>query len=387
MRTIGPMKTLFTTHPATSHLDPMLPLIRELIARGADVSVAAPEPFGPSIRRRGLIAHAAGLPWLEASAVDAFPELETMPLDEQGLWWVTDIFAGRAGRRTALDLVELCEREKPDVLVRDYWDFGAWAAGVATGIPTAVVGLAVRAEESGMRSFIGTRLDALLDAVGAPRDESLASLYGGLYIDLVPGTYQRGPVRDAVRMRTADRAVDPQPLPWVRELPGPRVLVTFGTVFNTQARVFADVISALADEPVSVVVTTGPGLDPGTLGPLPANTRVVEFADYGRLMPDCDAVVCHAGFNTVLGALAHDLPVVGIPQSADQPVHASRCRDLGVGVDLGSSPQPEEIRDAVRRVLGDADVRAAVRRLGAEVRGMPAPAEAADALERLALRA
>jgi len=376
------VKALFTTQPAASHLDPMLPLAHELVARGWDVSVAAPEPFRATVERRGFAFHPVGLPWLESSAAEAFPELATMPLEKVAAWWAHNIFADRAGKQTARDLIELCDIERPDLIVRDYYDYGAWAVGVATAIPTVVVGLMFYSAASGSRDFYGDRLDGILEAIGLPAAENLESLHGDLYVDLIPGVYQFERPTHGVQMRAADRDVHAEPLEWVRELPEPRVLVTFGTVFNS-AESLTNIVTALADEPVSMIVTTGPGIDPAALGPLPANTRAVAFADYGRLMPDCAAVVCHAGFGTVMQALAHDLPVVAVPQSADQPGHAMRCAALGAGFDLGPAPAPEAVRDAVRESLHSAEIRSATERLGEAVRGLPAASAAADAVEQL----
>jgi UDP:flavonoid glycosyltransferase YjiC (YdhE family) len=381
------MRALFTTHPAASHLDPMLPLVREMAVRGWDVAVAAPEPFGADVRRRGLDFVPAGLPWLESAAASTFPQIESMPLDEQGYWWVTDIFAGLAGERTARDLAALCTVRRPDLLVRDYWDFGAWAVATALDIPCAVVGLSFHEPAEDMRDFLGDRLTVLLNAAGMPRHGShdpAETLYRGPYIDLLPESYQTVPLPGAVRMAHATRAARPRDVPWVSELREPRVVVTFGTVFNSTPGVFENVIAALADEPLSVIVTTGANRSPDSLGHLPANTRAARFVDYADLLPLADAVVCHAGFNTVMAALAHDLPVVAIPLSADQPSHAARCRELGVGIDLGSQPTRHAITKSVRTVLESSRVRKAAHRLGSEIRSMPPASTAADQLERYA---
>lgn len=364
----------------------MLPLTREFAARGWDVTVAGPEPFAAAVAQHGLDFSAVGTPWLEESAAATFPELEAMPLDEQGVWWVTDIFAGRPGQRTAQDLVELCARSTPDVIVRDYWDFGAWAAATALGIPCAVVGLAMHTTAEQWRDFIGDRLNAILETVGVPRDDELSSLYSGPYVDLLPPSYQVERHPTAVAMRSVERRATPRVLPWLETLPEPIVLVTLGTVFNDSPGVFESVISALADEMIGVVVTTGRNRDPASLGRLPANTRAVRYVDYGDLLPRCSAVLCHGGFGTVMAALAHDLPVITVPQSADQPVHAERCHALGAGLNLGRQPTTEAIPGAVAFALNDPAVRATAARLGAELRAMPPASVAADVIEHRVLQ-
>lgn len=370
--------------PATSHLRPALPLARALTARGWTVAFAASEQMRDAVEREGFAFFPVGLPWLESAAERTFPELVDMPLDEQGLWWVTDIFADRAARPSATDLMELLKRWSPDVVVRDVWDFGAWAAAEAVGVPAAVLGLAMHQPASAVGDVLGDRLSDLRSHLGTSPEAPMDSLYAGPYVDLLPPSWQyelpphrieMGPV-EVPRGRTRP---DPE---WpIRRRYETTVLVTFGTVFNHVERIFETTIAALADEAVNVLVTTGSDRDPADLGPLPANTVAERYIPHDTVLPRVDAVVCHAGFGTTMAALAHDLPVVAIPLSADQPVHAQRCAELGAGLTLPyDTVTAEAVTSAVRTVLEDAGIRHAAADLGREIRGMPDADAASDGL-------
>lgn len=382
------MRVLFTVMPALSHLRPALPVARELRSRGWDVAVAASAPMRPAVEREGFGFHPVGPDWEEADAARTFPELATMPLDEQGLWWVSDIFADRAARPAARDLVDVLAEGSVDLVVRDYWDFGAWAAAEAAGVPAAVVGLTMFTAPADMRAFIGPRLQELRASVGLDPDPALASLYAGPYLDLLPPSYQLEVPPDVVRMRPVEVA-DPPPGPpaWLASPPDrPLVLVTFGTVFNSVPGIFETVVEGLADEPVDVLVTTGRDRELD-LADLPRNVRVEPFVAHDRVLPRCAAVVCHAGFGTTMAALAHDLPIVAVPLSADQPVHAARCRELGVATVLDHEAMgAEEVRAAVRGTIADPALRRRAAELGAEIRAMPGPEQAAGVLERYVTR-
>lgn len=378
------MRALFTVMPAVSHLRPALPLARALSARGWTVAFAASERMRDSVRREGFAFVPVGLAWLESEAERTFPELVDMPLDEQGLWWVTDIFADRAARPAATDLVELLTRWSPDVVVRDVWDFGAWAAAEAVGIPTAVLGLAMHQPAAAVKDFLGDQLTGLRSHLGTTPDASLESLYAGPYVDLLPASWQYELPPRRIEMgpvEVPDGRTGPNP-EWRGGLPyETTVLVTFGTVFNHLERVFETTIAALADEAVNVLVTTGADRDPGDLGALPANTVAERYVPHDTVLPHVDAVVCHAGFGTTMAALAHDLPVVAIPLSADQPVHAQRCAELGAGLTLSyDTVTPEAVASAVRTVLEDTGIRAAAAELGREIRAMPDADSASDGL-------
>lgn len=379
------MRVLFTSQPAASHLDPMLPLAREMLSRDWEVSVAASPAMAESVARRGLMFHPVGIDWHESEAGQTFPELEDMPLERQAVWWVTNIFADRAAKPSAVDLVDLVDGWGVDLIVRDYWEFGGWAVAKAAGLPCAVVGLTMYSGPEDMDAFIGSQLRSLLEHVAADPDEGVGSLYAGPYIDLLPANYQIQAPPGAVHLSPlAASAPAGQPPEWLADLPdAPTVLVTFGTVFNRVPGVFETVIEGLADRPVNVVVTTGRNRAPDDLGPLPANVHAESFIPYSDLLPRCDVVVCHAGFGTTMAALAHDLPVVCVPLSADQPAHARRCEQLGVGIHIRQEELfPETVARAVDSALSDPATHRRAAHLGSEIRAMPGPSPAADVLER-----
>jgi UDP:flavonoid glycosyltransferase YjiC (YdhE family) len=71
-------------------------------------------------------------------------------------------------------------------------------------------------------------------------------------------------------------------------------------------------------------------------------------------MPNCAAVICHAGHGTVVRALACGVPVVACPHAGDMSENAARVRWAGAGVSLPRRFQtPRGVRLALRRVLAD----------------------------------
>jgi UDP:flavonoid glycosyltransferase YjiC (YdhE family) len=97
------------------------------------------------------------------------------------------------------------------------------------------------------------------------------------------------------------------------------------------------------------------------------------------------AVVCHGGAGTVLGAAAAGVPMVCLPQAADQ----FRGAEGVVGSGAGRSLHPDEVTassvvQAVQAVLDDSRHRSAAVRLRDEIATMPSPDEVAGQLERVA---
>jgi MGT family glycosyltransferase len=146
------------------------------------------------------------------------------------------------------------------------------------------------------------------------------------------------------------------------------------------------VLAGVRDLDVSVVVTLGRELDPHDLGPQPPNVHVEGYIPQSLLLPYCSMVVSHAGAGSVVGALAHGLPMVLIPLGADQPLNAARCEDIRVAQVLDAlEVTPDDMRDAVSTVLADPTYRLNAARIRDEIVALPGPEHAVPLLERVAI--
>jgi MGT family glycosyltransferase len=205
-----------------------------------------------------------------------------------------------------------------------------------------------------------------------------AGTYDHLYIDIYPVSLQTddtGHVKDIQLQRPALIAHDGS-----RD---PLVYITFGTVWNEDLALFSTVVEAARELPVRVVVTLGPGHDPAELGEQPANVRVADFIPQEQLLPECAAVVSHAGSGTFLAALAAGVPQLLLPLAADQFLNAEAAARGGVALVLWpGEASVASVRDALRSVLADTGLREAAARVGTEIAAMPPPEAVAAELAR-----
>lgn len=161
-----------------------------------------------------------------------------------------------------------------------------------------------------------------------------------------------------------------------------RILVSLSTTYLPgQSEVIQNVLDALADLPVRVVVTTGPAIDPSTLR-TPANAEVHDYLPHAEVMPTVSMVVGHGGHSTTMLALAHDLPLLVLPMNLvfDQPLIGQAIQRLGAGLTIPSRSRQPEIRAAVQRLLADDAFRQEAARLGAVIREGHGTRAAADLL-------
>lgn len=178
-----------------------------------------------------------------------------------------------------------------------------------------------------------------------------------------------------------------EPVPaWLEGLlDRPTVYVTFGTVFNRDPALTYAVVAGLAGEPMNVIVTLGPGADVEAAGQLSDNVRLCAYVPQSLLLERCDAVVCHGGIGSVLGALAAGLPVLALPRGADHFYNADRLLLAGAGRRLlHGEITGQAVAAEVARLIIDEGLRQAAARMAAEIASMPPPAMAIASLEELA---
>lgn len=378
------VRLLFSFVGGEGHLQPLLPLARTAATAGHVVAVTGALALAPLVQ-------AAGLTFVPTGP-DVVPQrVPLRPVDpEREERVVRESIAGRMGRARAADLLPLCTRWRPDVLVRDEMDFGAAVIAERLGIPHASV-LVAAAGAFVRPALVAEPLDRLRAEHGLARDPDLAALHRYLVLSPFPPSFREpaDPLPATAHAFRSSSAPEACTTPSVVErLRGaPTVYVTLGTIFNTESGdLFSRVLAGVRELPVEVVVTVGRAMDPARLGHQPGNVHVERYVPQSLLLPHCAAVVTHAGSGSVTGALEHGLPLVCIPMGADQPRNAARCSALGVGRALDAvALTPEDVRAATVAVLTEPGYRRAAARLQGEIHALPAPASAVALLERLAV--
>jgi MGT family glycosyltransferase len=157
---------------------------------------------------------------------------------------------------------------------------------------------------------------------------------------------------------------------YFRELEGghPVVHVTQGTLANESPQLIRPALEGLAGEPVLVVVSTGGRpIEQLGVGPLPANARISTYLSYPELLPRTAVMVTNGGYGGVQTALSYGVPLVVAGATEDKPEVAMRVAWSGAGINLKTAtPTPDQVRNAVRAVLGDPRYRERARTLSAE---------------------
>ena len=381
------MRVLFSSTWGHGHVFPMVALARALVDAGHQVLWATNAPAVPLVTAAGLPAVAVGLDAVGVVGVEArlAAEVADVPPQQRASHAFPSMFGAWATPAMVTDLLPVALDFRPDLMVHEQAELGSALVGSVLGVPsvTHAFGGAVPAA---FVAAAGDRIADLWAEHGRPLPPYAGS-YLTAYLDICPTSVQTQPL-DHVPVRVPLRPVAHSTAPaqaW-REPPGdaPLVYVTLGTV-RAHTAALADAVAGLADLDVRVVVAAGPAGDPAALGPQPPHVTVAAWVDQAALLPRCAVVVSHTGSGTFLGALAHGVPQLCLPQAADQFRNAAAAERGGLGLVLtpGEATAPR-VADAVRRLLAEDGFRAAAGRVATEIAAMPSPAQVVPRLEQLA---
>ncbi|MGI9022010.1 MAG: glycosyltransferase, partial [Acidimicrobiales bacterium] len=302
--------------------------------------------------------------------------------------FVPRMLGGVAAPPRSADLVSIVEEWRPDVLVYDETELGGPVAAARAGIPHVDHSVGILRPLS-MFGLARQTLEPEYERWGGDLGPH-AWLVDYLYLDVCPSSLQSPWIDEVDVAHPMTNAAIPadageQPPAWLADLPDrPTLYVSLGTVFNNDPTVFRTILEGVREEEVNVIATVGRQNDPADLGPQPDNVHVERYVSQALLLPHCDVVVNQGG-TAILSILAEGLPMIVVPQGANQFHNAAAL----VGAGLGRSLLPgkvtaEAVRGELRILLDDPGYRTRAAGVAAEIEAMPGPADGVRLVERLA---
>ena len=245
--------------------------------------------------------------------------------------------------------------------------------------------------DDAMVRALADRVAPLWEAAGLSPDAH-AGIYRDCFLDPCPPSMRLGGTAPArvvqlIQPEIPEAGSDALPAEIAALGDRPVLYVTLGTVplFN-QLATFEVLLDAVAGEDIDVVATIGSNNDPAALSTQRPNVHVHQWLPLRPLLERCDAVMCHGGSGTTLAALNAGLPLVIVPQGADQFENALACEQSGAArVVRPGELETSIVRDAVRTVMAPGSpARRAATRLAEEIAAMPNPFDAMAIIETLA---
>jgi MGT family glycosyltransferase len=364
---------VFVEMPAYGHVNPTLPVVHELVRRGADVIYYDAEEFQAQVERAGATfrAYPGGVltstdiaratqtgdllrvPGLILGATESLVPflLEELPrqqpaavvLDSNALW------GHITARMLHLPTVSLMTTFSPTAAQLRRLSPREWIHMVRPMLPSLprVVSLRTRLLRRFSRSVV-------------PRPAFPAR--GGLNIAFFPREFQpdNPGVDDTFRFvgPMIDREVRQGELPFDISGAEPLIYISLGTLHRGSADFFHECFAAFADMQVRVILSVGPQTDMQGLGNIPPNFIVRPFVPQFDVLRRAAVFFTHGGMNSALEGLFCAVPLVVIPQQVEQLLIGLHVADRGAALVLrghvaGERVSAAQLRGALERVLSE----------------------------------
>jgi len=391
-------RIVYFSAPAHGHIRMTLPVMKELVRRGARVDYYSTGQFRRHIEETGAVYHDYGERLVPPSGAGPFKTPDT-----------TVDFLIECTRAFLEDHLEPVRALAPTCVMHD--SFAPWGQYVAQSLNVPEIG-SVSAILVNFQMIMG----AATGVPGVPEmSRRIAGKLGGWYtaISALNRTYSVPGVQNAFLMMEAlgeiniiytSRAYQPlaetfseerykfvgptmapvleAPFPFDALDGRPIVYITQGTVYTDRTPFFRSCIEAFRDCPWQVVMAVGQDLDGMDLGPWPDDFIVLPFVPQAQILKRSALFIMHGGTTSVSDSLWHGVPMLVAPSGADQYWNADRIAQLGAGQNLaGLELTPELLRQRAGQVLADPSYAAAAARLGDTLRAAGGAPRAADEIE------
>jgi MGT family glycosyltransferase len=352
-------KVLFFNIPAYGHTYPTLPLVAELVRRGEQVIYFSSPAFQHVIEQTGATFR---------NYITPFMNDETQ-IDEN-MFKVAYMLL-RATQEALISLLPQAREDKPDYIIHD--GLCSWGKYIAQliGVPSicsmttfaippfTMTSIARIFKTPGnFRLFFSTPIDDVLRMLFEGREQfkrfntlshrlhktfSIAKpqpmdmFTNRAMLNIVYTTRQFQPFAEVLddSFKFVGPSIitrsNPTPFPFDALGESPLIYISLGTVFNDKAAFYRTCFEAFAGSDLQVVLSVGKWTDIAALGTVPGNVIVQKFVPQLELLQHTALLVTHGGMNSVSEALYYGVPIVVIPQTADQNLVGQRIQQLGAG--------------------------------------------------------
>ncbi len=383
-------KVLFFNIPAYGHTYPTLPLVAELVRRGEQVIYFSSPAFQQSIEQTGATFRDSATPIVndETQIDENMVRVEYMLLQNA---------------RILLDsLLPQAREDAPDYIIHDgLCPWGKYIAQIM-GVPSicSITTFAVPTEAGkifahlikhpedmrllfsspvvsafveGRKELIPFRnlSNQLHKKYRIAKPQLLEMVTNHSMMNIVYATKLFQPLvevfDDTFKFVGPSIAFRPDTQAHTFEVPhaSPVIYISLGTVFNDKVDFYRMCYEAFAGIDHTVVLSVGKRTDIASLGAMPQNFIVRAFVPQLELLQRTALFITHGGMNSVSEALYYGIPMIIVPQSADQHLVGQRLEQFGAGKALHRDTlTPQKLRSTAEHILAEPAYQQASARIG-----------------------
>jgi MGT family glycosyltransferase len=139
------------------------------------------------------------------------------------------------------------------------------------------------------------------------------------------------------------------------------IYISLGTVFNQALDFYKLCFKAFENTEHTVIMSIGEKVKLADLGEIPQNFIVKNYVPQIEVLKHTKLFITHGGMNSTNEALYYGVPLIVIPQGADQPIIGGQVAKIGAGITLQmQSLTANQLREAADHVLNEPSFHQAV---------------------------
>jgi hypothetical protein len=374
-------KIIFMSIPGHGHVNPTLPVVNELVARGHTVLYYNTEEFRLQVEHAGASFYAYPEGGLTAAAiansVHNLAQVAALSLEtsESMVEW----------------MVRQIEQEQPDLLIHDSVCLWGMMCGRVLNMPTissittfVLEGIKISWSPRLLLHMLPNALPVLPKIINARR--RLTQKYGkhSLPKNLFPAVGDLNIVFTSRAFQPATSFIDerfcfvgPSINAAMREgnfsfeqlTRRPVIYISLGTI-HSRITFYRQCFTAFRDYPAQFILCIGNQTDIAALGEIPNNFMVRNSVPQLEVLQQVDLFITHGGMNSINEALYYGVPMVIIPQQLEQYFNGLQVVAQNAGIMLADPLRfghitTHDLRAAVDKLIHDNQhYKSAAQRIG-----------------------
>ena len=157
------------------------------------------------------------------------------------------------------------------------------------------------------------------------------------------------------------------------------ILINQGTIAKKLEDLIIPAIEGLKGEDVYVIAVP---VQEGLLQDVSPNVFSSSYVPFGNLLPYVDLVITNGGYGGVQNTLAHGIPLIVAGATEDKMEVSARVEYMKVGINLRTNhPAPVQIKEAVQQVFSTPVYQKNARQIAVEMAHTDAPKNAVQIIE------
>lgn len=338
-------KFIFLTIPAFGHINPMLPVMTELVKAGHRVIVYNNPEFEKIIKSTGAEFR---LPPIKIKMPDFKEFKDSFKIAESGLE-ATKIFTPV--------MIEIFKKDKPDCIVHD--SLSPWSKIISQYlripavalVPSMAINLKVLLKSKINKDIFFETIFKIKRSINIYKQfNDLYRQYGfkpPLVFDVFSNAENLNIIFTSRSIQIEESSfksnykfVGPSIYRRNEQLLGKKIFrkksrtiyISLGTIYNDDINFYKICFNAFKNIRDQVFMSIGKDIKRSDLGKIPENFYISEYLPQLQILEKADIFLTHGGMNSINESLYYGVPMIIFPQMLEQKANAYRMEELRVGI-------------------------------------------------------